>query len=300
MRTDEQRQAFALECLEIEKRGGDVLAYIRDNWPSYSPRATWYNLQIQFLGRRIGNLTEGKSKGGENMSKMLEVAKQTVEAAGTGTSVFAFLAEQGYKNPSSTWYMLKQQAKKHDPDLYEQMAAIPTGFKKDGKKPKKKAETVSFNGKDYEKYEAPETVVEVKGKMGNTEHIKLYGASPTCCQPAKPSGVTVPDELPGDKTEHMSAKEYSGVLKMEAKKPEGEPYRAHITDEIAEGDTLPVCAVKSRIKGEWHLSTVEGCVHLIWEDKITHEERSLGLPAADWQKLAKEIPVMLMQLGLAN
>ena len=96
--------------------------------------------------------------------------------------------------------------------------------------------TVEFNGKEFERMNKP---------------------SPTCCQPARPSGVTVPDEL-------------------------------------------PVCAVKSRIKGEWHLSGVEGCVHLIWEDRMTHEERSLGLPADDWKKLAKEIPMMLMQLGLSN
>ena len=51
-RTDEQKQAFVNECLEIEKANGDVLGYIEVNWPSYTPRATWYNLQKQFLGRR--------------------------------------------------------------------------------------------------------------------------------------------------------------------------------------------------------------------------------------------------------
>ena len=39
-RTDEQKQAFVNECLEIEKANGDVLGYIEVNWPSYTPRAT--------------------------------------------------------------------------------------------------------------------------------------------------------------------------------------------------------------------------------------------------------------------
>ena len=34
-RTDEQKLAFAKECLELEKAGGDVLGYIEVNWPSY-------------------------------------------------------------------------------------------------------------------------------------------------------------------------------------------------------------------------------------------------------------------------
>ena len=31
MRTDAEKQAFAMKCLEIEKEGGDVLGYIEVN-----------------------------------------------------------------------------------------------------------------------------------------------------------------------------------------------------------------------------------------------------------------------------
>ena len=278
-RTDEQKQAFVNECLEIEKANGDVLGYIEVNWPSYTPRATWYNLQKQFLGRRREQLREGKPKGGENMSKMLEVAQQAMEAVDSGENVFDYLEKAGYKNPSSTWYMLKQQAKKHDPDLYDRMSNVIVGRRKPNpapvsKKPvdnsvidQKDAETVFFDGKVYEKAEkaeqnAPKTEQNTGDHISAEDYRKMSGEirepekkPPTCCAPSTRKGVEVPDQL-------------------------------------------PVCAVRSLVKGEWHLSGVEGCVHLIWEDLITHQERSLGLPADDWRKLASEIPVMLMQLGL--
>ena len=136
-RTDEQKQAFVQQCLEIEKAGGDVLGYIEVNWPSYTPRATWYNLQKQFLCRRQWQLTEGKPKGGESMSKMLEVAQKAMEAVDAGENVFDYLEKAGYKNPSSTWYMLKQHAKKHDQDLYERMAAVAVGRRKPNPAPAK-------------------------------------------------------------------------------------------------------------------------------------------------------------------
>ena len=284
-RTNEQKQAFVDECLRIEKAGGNVQEYIAQNWPSYTPRATWYNLQKQFLGRRLGNLTEGKPKGGDNMSKMLEMAKKAMEAADAGEDVFDYLEKAGYKNPSSTWYMLKQQAKKHDPDLYERMANAVTGHRKPNPAPKKKkpvdnsvigqkdAETVFFGGKPYEKMEKAE------------------------------QNAPKTEQNTGD---HISAEDYrkmSGEIPAQERKPvihcAPGPYRAvEVPDELPE--QLPVCAVKSKVKGEWHLSGVEGCVHLIWEDRMTHEERSLGLPADDWKKLANEIPVMLKQLGLTK
>ena len=284
-RTNEQKQAFVDECLRIEKAGGNVQEYIAQNWPSYTPRATWYNLQKQFLGRRLGNLTEGKPKGGENMSKMLEMAKKAMEAADAGENVFDYLEKAGYKNPSSTWYMLKQQAKKHDPDLYERMTNAVAGCRKPNTAPKKKkpvdnsvidpkdAETVFFGGKPYEKMEKAE------------------------------QNAPKTEQNTGD---HISAEDYrkmSGEIPAQERKPVVHcapgPYRAvEVPDELPE--QLPVCAVKSQVKGEWHLSGVEGCVHLIWEDRMTHEERSLGLPADDWKKLANEIPVMLKQLGLTK
>lgn len=298
MRTEEQKQAFVMECLEIEKAGGDVLGYIEVNWPSYTPRATWYNLQRRFLHRSTAQLTEGKPKGsGTRMGKMQEVANAVMDAYARGENVYDWLEKNGYRNPSSQWYQLKLYAQKHDMELYERMCDVkqerrktkprtemsapinfpeepvqdlkagepmpvklPAGGKIEAGKPSPFPDPdysnemiIPQNTGDHVSAENFRKTVEFKGK----EYERMNKPSPTCCQPARPSGVTVPDEL-------------------------------------------PVCAVKSRIKGEWHLSSVEGCVHLIWEDRMTHEERSLGLPADDWKKLAKEIPMMLMQLGLSN
>ena len=57
-RTDEERAEIARRCREIEKGGGDVLGYIK-SLGYISPRATWYNLQKEFLGRDANHLTEG-------------------------------------------------------------------------------------------------------------------------------------------------------------------------------------------------------------------------------------------------
>jgi hypothetical protein len=45
MRTREERERIARECLKIERAGGDVLEYLKTEMHSYTPRATWINLQ---------------------------------------------------------------------------------------------------------------------------------------------------------------------------------------------------------------------------------------------------------------
>lgn len=272
MRTDWQKREFVKECMEIEKAGGDVLGYIETNWPSYTPRATWYNLQKQYLGRKLYQLTEGHPKSKREEVKEMrrdktELLKGVLKVLEEKGDPLEWLREQGYAYPQQAWADLRNWANKNNLN----QGRLPENLKKyyariRPEKPEKpdpapaKEEPV---GNPAEPEKAPETVV-----MNGKEYERM-GPAPTCCQPARPSGVTVPDELPEEKPK-------------------------------APGKQLQVCAVKSRIKGEWHLSQVEGCVHLIWEDRMTHEERSLGLPAADWMKLAGEIPQMLMQLGLAN
>ncbi len=130
MRTDAEKKAFAEECHEIERNGGDVLAYIAENWPSYTPRATWYKLQLEYLKRKKYCLTEGKpedqnEKGVRTrMGKMLDVANEALEVLSRGENVFEFLAAKGYKNPSSQWWQCKDIAKRNDPDLYEKLCAF--------------------------------------------------------------------------------------------------------------------------------------------------------------------------------
>lgn len=255
MRTDAELLEFALTCEKIEKQGGDVLGYIEQEYPSYTPRATWYRLQKNQLKRTAGQLTEGKpkEKGVKYMGKMMELAKGCIEAFGRGESVYDYLASQGSKNPSAYWYQIKQTVKLKDPDLYEKLSVIRTDTRKKETPARKEVETIFFGGKEYEKMEAP---------------------SPTCCQPAPPSGVTVPDELPEE--------------------PE------------TEDPLLDIVAVGSRAvkngryqKSDIHFDCEGGnkWVHLIWRDLVTKDEKSMSLHVDDWLRLAEEIPAAMKQLG---
>jgi len=252
MRTDAEELDFARECERIEKNGGDVQGYIAQEYPSYTPRAVWYRLQRNYLGRKDFQLTEGrpKKKGVKYMGKMMELAHGCLEAYGRGETVFDYLKSQGSKNPSAYWYQIKQTAKLKDPDLYEQLSVIRTG---DKKKPQE-AETIVFGGKEYEKLEG-------EGIPVNEYREK---PSPTCCQPARKSGVTL-DDMPLEIVGIMSnVKGYYQKASIENK----------------------------------HLPGNDGqYVHLIWRDMVTRDERSLCLSVAEWLQLAEEIPKAMRQLG---
>ena len=56
---------------------------------------------------------------------------------------------------------------------------------------------VNFGGKEYEKMRR-EHMNNIGVMVGIMAEEERRSASPTCCQPAPPSGVTVPDELPED------------------------------------------------------------------------------------------------------
>lgn len=304
MRTDEQRQAFANACREIEKQGGDVLEYIRVNWPSYTPGATWFNLQRVYLPDK--KMTSGKpqKEGGEEEMRRdrVETLNGILNALKNGEHPYDYLESVGYVNPHQAYVDTRIWARKYNHDAFEQLPvslkklqvkpkSAPINFKEEPapdlragealplKLPKKPVENPS------EEQKHPETVV-----FGGKTYEKMEKAEQKAQKAEQSTG------------DHVSAKDYrkmAGAIREPEKKPQ--TCCAPSTRKGAEvPDELPVCAVKSRIKGEWHLSPVAGCVHLIWEDMITHEERSLGLPAADWMKLAGEIPQMLMQLGLSN
>ena len=276
MRTDWQKREFAKECLEIEKAGGDVLAYIEEYWPSYTPRATWYNLQMRCLGRNRSQLTEGKPnakikrKEGEEMPKsrqsQSQTAKELFARMEIDSDAWKAFTEMGYTNPPCAMRNLKTWAKDNDQGVYAKLLKITL----------------------HNPEKQPKIAVPAPAEEKPVEN-------PT--EPDKAPEAAVPNT--GD---HISAKEFREMSggKIEEGKPYVHPDSDYSTDAalMMAAKLLPVCAVQSRIKGEWHLSTVKGCVHLIWEDYITHEERSLGLPAEDWMKLAQEIPTMLIQLGL--
>lgn len=173
------RRKMALECLEVERIGYSVLDFLWEQG-AVSPWGTWWRLQVEELGRARYQIRDGK----ENRKAMKSVltpevraeAEKMIEAGEDKKKVEAYLAEHGSKNPSAHAYMIRKNMKKEQPEL-------------DSGHPEIKI----HNGKEFEKMEGP---------------------SPTCCQPARPSGVTVPDQLPEKKprTSVLRIREADGMI----------------------------------------------------------------------------------------
>lgn len=281
-RTEAEKLEFAKACARIEKKGGDVLDYIRREYPSYTPRATWYMLQREYLNRK--KLTEGKPKenrGEKDMGKMLDMANAAMDVYARGGNIYDWLEAQGLKNPSSEWYQMKEAAMKHDPDLYARMCEV----RQARRKPKESKPEVLPREPEEKPKEIPlpgeALPVTVRGKRITT-----------CCAPARESGVTVPDEVPEETKKDDAFKKVAEAVKkvVYTGKPDPEP--------------MEVIGVRSRVKGyymkaEVHHNAVDDTrfVHLIWRDLITHEERSIGLSVEKWKQLADEIPQAMKQLG---
>ena len=279
MRTAAEKKAFAKECLEIEQRGGNVQEYIALNWPSYTPRATWYNLQRQYLGRSTNDLTEGKPqlnshgkevkpmKGKRDKNAVLEAVLKVLEDHGDPV---AWFEQHGYAAPLTSWQDLKKWTRAHRPDEMEKLPKnlwtyyAQNGIKRQSKEgaapkasetptiPKEAVESVFFGGKEYEKMDNP---------------------SPTCCQPTRPSGVTVPDS--------------------KLTEPEKKPTRS---------DGLRISAVES-----WH-GKYELCgdrktpnfTGMAYQQDFLGTTHEILFSPENWLKFAEEIPIALEQLGLLS
>lgn len=113
------REQLAGVCVRIEKAGGNVLEYLREKG-CISPWGTWYRMQIEQLGRKGCEITDGKGR--DDMRKMtLEMKKKAVEIAISGGDPLKYLEGCGSKNPSAHWYYIKKALKEKDPDQYAQI-----------------------------------------------------------------------------------------------------------------------------------------------------------------------------------
>ena len=281
-RSKAEKLEFAKACERIEKRGGDVLAYVEREYPSYTPRATWYMLQREYLNRK--QLTEGRPKenrGEKDMGKMMDMANEVMDAYARGENIYDWLEAHGYANASSTWFQLKQAAKKNDPELYARMCEA----RMDRRKPKESKPEVIPREPEEKPNEIPlpgeALPVTVRGKRITT-----------CCAPARESGVTVPDEIPEETKKDDAFKKVAEAMKKVVCTGETDP------------EPMEVVGVRSRVKGyymkaEVNPALVDGnrYVHLIWRDLVTREERSIGLSVEEWKRLAEEIPQAMKQLG---
>ena len=235
MRSEAQKKAFALNCQEIEKKGEDVLGFIQKNWPSYTPRATWYNLQKRYLHRQPWQLTEGKPKPkeAEDMNDRKEIAYALKDGYyENGEEIRTFLEDCGYADASNGLSSVKDWAKKNDPECYEAIRNLTIrGPQK--RKPSETAQNgnqtsqaVSPKDDSPKAAEAPRRAAEQEteahrgGYVSPEEMAKEFarqlgekaGSVVTCCAPARPSGVTVPDEIP-DESSNRQVKPAAPVRK---------------------------------------------------------------------------------------
>lgn len=217
MRTQEQRKAIADECVRIEKEGGDVLAYLKGKGFLYTTESVWRNLQTEILHRAPGSVTDGKPKEAKGMNDRKEIAYALRDGYyENGEEIRSFLEDCGYADPSNGLSSVKDWAKKNDPECYKAIKDLTVrGPQK--RKPSETAQNgpqtspaVSPKDDSPKAAEAPRRAAEQEteapkgGYISPEEMAKEFarqlgertGSVVTCCAPARPSGVTVPDEIP--------------------------------------------------------------------------------------------------------
>lgn len=217
MRTQEQRKAIADECVRIEKEGGDVLAYLKGKGFLYTTESVWRNLQTEILHRAPGSVTDGKPKEAKGMNDRKEIAYALRDGYyENGEEIRSFLEDCGYSDPSNGLSSVKDWAKKNDPECYKAIKDLTVR----GPQKRKPSETAQ-NGPQTSPAVSPkddspkgaetpgrvaqqETEAPKGGYVSPEEMAKEFarqlgekaGSVVTCCAPARPSGVTVPDEIP--------------------------------------------------------------------------------------------------------
>lgn len=189
-RSTEERMRIARECLKIERKGGDVLAYLlTENY--YTPRATWIHLQREFLRRKPHECKDGKPKkeekrGVNNMALTNEQRLKAAQIAIDGGDPRPYLEECGIMNTTGTWWTVKEWVRKNHPEMAEK---IPDKLKPadeylkvrpDKGLPKEKTTTVKIDG--ALKIETPE---------GNKVEVVETPEKPKITKPLMHSGKKV-------------------------------------------------------------------------------------------------------------
>ena len=245
------REALARKCARIEKAGGSVREYL-GGLGFISPWGTWFRLQKEELGRKNYQITDGK--GVEEMRKVtLEDKKKAVEIALSGGNPLKFLKECGVANPSASWAYIKKTLKEVDPEKY---ARLPS-----------------------------------RANAAEPECWKPKEAVTTCCAPARPSGVEVPDELP----EEPEKPEVVLTIKSEdlTREIDETPHVSSITKPV-NYDGFDVMALKSPETG-FRFTSDPRYGMMTW-NTVSGDE--VSLTAEEWHKLADELPKALQIFGI--
>ena len=116
---------LAMDCLEIETKGGDVIGYLKSQG-FISPKATWERLQINELGRRknknTGTVMNNKGGATNIVAKQrkitLEDKKKCVRIALDGGNPLDYLRKFGVRNPAGMWNRIKNNVRETDPKTW--------------------------------------------------------------------------------------------------------------------------------------------------------------------------------------
>lgn len=154
LRTYEEKAAIVEHCIELERTGGDILGYL---WSKnyVSPRATWFNFQREWLGRKPYEYTDGKpkTKGEIRLNKKFkvtpEIRAEAIRLAIAGEDPRVYLTNMGSVDAPKVWVKIRAELKDSSPEIYAQLP------KRIGRKTADKVPTVKIDGPI--RIETPET-----------------------------------------------------------------------------------------------------------------------------------------------
>ena len=129
LRTPEEKSAIVARCIELEKEGGDILAYLwSENY--LTPRATWCNIQREWLGRKPYEYTDGKPNKKKEKKKFMnpnqkqftaEQKAECVRIAIEGGDPKPYIKSLGFKNPPGAWHNVKEWYRRNDPEMFRKI-----------------------------------------------------------------------------------------------------------------------------------------------------------------------------------
>jgi hypothetical protein len=212
IRTDEQREEIAQECLRIEKAGGDVLGYLHGlNY--ISARATWIRLQKEFLGRRKAwQLTDGKPKKKKEATMVARPGRgkyekhlfSLLDGMDAGEDRDKILQGLGYEDPRKAYQNLRLYARQRHPEVMDRFPDLI----------KRKADAQRKPGKAKEEKEVKET-------MKDTEEVTIE-------QTAEPAALVPEEGIPEEQVPAVTDPEDGFVVTAVQCAGLGEFYYDHL------------------------------------------------------------------------
>ena len=121
-RTAEERKRIVKRCVEIEKEGGDVIAYLlSENY--ISAKATWHNMQKYDLKRSENQITSGRPtvqdyRVGKRHNRE-ELSREALEYIEQGKDPRELFRKEGFASPGQAWIDIKAWMKKNQPAMYD-------------------------------------------------------------------------------------------------------------------------------------------------------------------------------------